>query len=266
MLNEGLLTTSALHTSPTSLSQHCDPDSGQIGSPTLERREKKGLAKLWSIVTGSAPRSKSEHNHLKPVDLEDTLQAHGLIDSDCSPVLPPQRGRPADRESADLKDALQAYGFIDGDQSVALPLRRGRPADRDGGRNRSRQHSSIPYLPGTVGQRLSQSLSQSPSQPVLIPQVQHRGSDGVQTRLLPDSPLFLDSNTPVCRRLIRRAFALDELPSLIEAIVSTEDERDAICSLARDDAQTLIDVIDEVRSTSVPVIRIGMETVCWLGT
>ena len=54
---------------------------------------------------------------------------------------------------------------------------------------------------------------------------------------------------PACERLLKRAFAPDELPSLIEAIFSNEDECSAIRSLLGNDAQTFIDVMDEVRST-----------------
>ena len=45
--------------------------------------------------------------------------------------------------------------------------------------------------------------------------------------------------------MIRRAFALHEFPSLIEAIFSSKDESDAIRCLLGDDAQAFIDVIDE---------------------
>jgi hypothetical protein len=57
--------------------------------------------------------------------------------------------------------------------------------------------------------------------------------------------LLLNSNTPACGRLIRRAFASHELPSLIETIFSSKDESDAIHCLLGDDAQAFIDVIDE---------------------
>ena len=54
--------------------------------------------------------------------------------------------------------------------------------------------------------------------------------------------------TPAYERLIRRAFTLYEFPSLIEAISSGEDKSDTADHLRGDDAQTLIDVIDEARS------------------
>ena len=61
-------------------------------------------------------------------------------------------------------------------------------------------------------------------------------------------PLFLNFDASAYKRLIRRTFALHELPSLIEAISSGEDKSDAADHLHGDDAQTLIDVIDEARS------------------
>ena len=63
-------------------------------------------------------------------------------------------------------------------------------------------------------------------------------------------PRFSDFNVPACGRLVRRAFALGELPSLIEVIFSSQDESDAIHRLLGDDTQAFIDVIDEARSAS----------------
>ena len=60
---------------------------------------------------------------------------------------------------------------------------------------------------------------------------------------------FLNFDTSACERLIRRTFALHELPSLIEAILS-KGANDTIHRLLRDDAQTFADVINEARSTS----------------
>ena len=51
-----------------------------------------------------------------------------------------------------------------------------------------------------------------------------------------------------CGRLIRHAFSLHELASLIDSILLDEDERETISSLPIDDAQTLVNVIDDVRS------------------
>jgi len=59
----------------------------------------------------------------------------------------------------------------------------------------------------------------------------------------------LDFNTPACQRLIKRAFTLLELPSLIETVFSSTGADDMIRRLCVDDAQTFVDVMDEVRST-----------------
>jgi len=56
---------------------------------------------------------------------------------------------------------------------------------------------------------------------------------------------------PACRRLVEHAFALHELPSLIEAIFLDKNESRMIESLLGDDAQTFIDVIDEVCPTFI---------------
>ena len=61
----------------------------------------------------------------------------------------------------------------------------------------------------------------------------------------------LDFAPSACRCLIGRASAPHEFPSLIEAVISSEDEGDAIRRLIGNDAQTFVDVIDEVRSTYV---------------
>jgi hypothetical protein len=57
------------------------------------------------------------------------------------------------------------------------------------------------------------------------------------------------TSTPARERLIKRAFALHELPSLIEAIFSGNDADDTIRCLLGEDAQTFIDVMDEARFT-----------------
>ena len=66
------------------------------------------------------------------------------------------------------------------------------------------------------------------------------------TPTVPSSFLYLD--TPAFQRLISRAFNMNELPSLIEAVFSSEGQAEVIRSLSEDDAQTFIDVTDEVRS------------------
>lgn len=64
-------------------------------------------------------------------------------------------------------------------------------------------------------------------------------------------PLFLDFDTQACQRLIKRAFAPHELPSLIEAVFSSANADDMIRCLCVDDVQTFIDVVGEVRSTRI---------------
>jgi len=79
------------------------------------------------------------------------------------------------------------------------------------------------------------------------------------------SPITHSFSTSACGRLIGRSFNRHELPSLIEAIFSGGDEGDAIGCLCRDDAQTFIDVIDEVRLAfarrrDIPLIELDIHT------
>lgn len=135
MPNGGVSNTSTLRAGLASWPQHGSPDPRQVAPPCPEekRKKKKGFAKFWSIVTGSAPRPKSEHSHSKTANLKAT-------------------------------GGSQVYGITDDDYPLAPPPPLSYLVDRDGGGNRPRRHSSTPYLPGTVGQQLSQSLPQSPSQ------------------------------------------------------------------------------------------------------
>ena len=74
----------------------------------------------------------------------------------------------------------------------------------------------------------------------------HRSS--TQQGLSSNSFFFFNFNIPVCQRLIERLFTPDDLPSMIEAVFSSTDEGDTIRRLYGDDAQTFIDVLDEVHS------------------
>lgn len=65
---------------------------------------------------------------------------------------------------------------------------------------------------------------------------------------IPCVMLILHDNA-ACERLISRTFSPHELPPLIEAIFSSEDEDKTIRSLPVGDAQTLINTMDEARST-----------------
>ena len=60
----------------------------------------------------------------------------------------------------------------------------------------------------------------------------------------------LNPGTSVVRRLIDRTFAKPECSSLIESLFSSKDGRNAIQGLQRDDAQSFVDILDEVRPTS----------------
>jgi hypothetical protein len=114
--------------------QHGNVDPQRAVSPGREEKQKKkkGLAKLWSIVTGSTPRSKSEHTHSKSMDFKST-------------------------------GGNQVYGAAEDDYPLAPPPPLSYLVDRDGSGNRPRRHSSTPFLPGTVGQPPNQSLPQSPN-------------------------------------------------------------------------------------------------------
>ena len=79
----------------TPLSRHGDPDPKGVGSSTAtleKQRKEKGLTGPRTIVTGSAPRPESEHNHSKSAALKVTSgnQAYGIVDDDCTPVPPLQ--------------------------------------------------------------------------------------------------------------------------------------------------------------------------------
>ena len=60
--------------------------------------------------------------------------------------------------------------------------------------------------------------------------------------------------------MVNRAFVPHELPSLMEAIFSSKDEGDIMHCLHGDDAQTFVDVIDEVRSTFVRISQSKVDT------
>ena len=107
---------------------------------------------------------------------------------------------------------------------------------------------------------LDATISSSERSPDLAPvdsdAVATTSVSGSGTSLVPLSPvLYGTSNTLLsqllgCGRAAKRAFALHELPSLIEVIFSSQDEGDTIRRLLGDDAQAFIDVIDEVYSIS----------------
>lgn len=135
MPNGGLPDTPHPRQNLVSWPQHGNPDPRKVSSPTPEekRKKKKGLAKIWSIVTGSSPRAKSEYSHSKSADLKAT-------------------------------GGNQVYGIADDDYPLAPPPPLSYLVDREGGGSRSRRHSSTPCLPGTIGQQSGKSLPRPPSQ------------------------------------------------------------------------------------------------------
>lgn len=84
-----------------------------------------------------------------------------------------------------------------------------------------------------------------------------------------DTPISLPNDKSIaCERLIERAFTVDELPSLIEAILSSADGGETIRRLPRGHAQSLIDAIYEACFTfSRPCKHINdVDMSCRLGT
>lgn len=79
------------------------------------------------------------------------------------------------------------------------------------------------------------------------------------------TPVLLNGNTTAWKRLITRAFATDELLSLIETVLSSGDGDELICRLPQDDAQTLVDAIDEARSAFACPRNLLMTPTCPVG-
>ena len=71
-----------------------------------------------------------------------------------------------------------------------------------------------------------------------------------RTLIAPQS-VFLNCNCPAFGRLLKRKFVSNELPSLIEAALTSKDVDDKISRLPSSDAQTLVDVLYEARHISV---------------
>ena len=68
-------------------------------------------------------------------------------------------------------------------------------------------------------------------------------------RTLINLRFFLNYDATARGRLLRRKFALRELPSIIDTILSSSSEGETIRCLPVSNAQAFIDVVDEVRST-----------------
>lgn len=69
---------------------------------------------------------------------------------------------------------------------------------------------------------------------------------------VPDLSNLVGLGVPACARLISRSFSPQQVISLIEAIFTSKEEVAMVRDLRRDDAQTFVDVVNEVRSTSYP--------------
>ena len=67
------------------------------------------------------------------------------------------------------------------------------------------------------------------------------------------SSLCLDSGSPAYKHLISWDFSQTEVVSLIKETFTSQDQVEAIDHLGRDDIQTFIDVVDEVRLTHNPL-------------
>ena len=67
--------------------------------------------------------------------------------------------------------------------------------------------------------------------------------------------LVLDSDKQAMRHLLSCAVPQDELPSVIETIISSAKSADIAGSLRGSDAQTFIDIIDEASYHITPSLR-----------
>jgi len=60
------------------------------------------------------------------------------------------------------------------------------------------------------------------------------------------------SGIPAWKRLVDRSLTADKRVSLIKIVLSDRNETDVIKCLQRDDAQSFIDVVDEVLYSFIP--------------
>ena len=75
------------------------------------------------------------------------------------------------------------------------------------------------------------------------------------TNRLSEPPPVLDFDKQALGRLLSLAFPQDELPSVIEAIISNAKPADIAGSLRGSDAQTFVDIIDEASYHITPSLR-----------
>ena len=86
--------------------------------------------------------------------------------------------------------------------------------------------------------------------PATPPQPPHPRKVVVDFTLVDPTRNTLTNRLLVFELLIRREFVPDQLPSLIETVLTCEDVDDIIRRLPKDDAQTFVDVMDEASSPS----------------
>ena len=73
----------------------------------------------------------------------------------------------------------------------------------------------------------------------------------VQNTNLPlDPPTTIGSHEKILRRLVSRNFLQDELCSLLGTVFSSKESTNTVLCLPGDDAQVVIDILDEVRRRS----------------
>ena len=75
------------------------------------------------------------------------------------------------------------------------------------------------------------------------------------TNNLSELPLIPDSGGLALKRLVSRTVPQDELPSVIETIVSNLKAADIVEQLRGNDTQTFVDIIDEACHRSIPSPR-----------
>ena len=75
------------------------------------------------------------------------------------------------------------------------------------------------------------------------------------TNHLSEPPLISDSGGLALQCLVSRAIPQDELPSVIETIVSNLKAADIVKRLRGNDAQTFADIIDEACNHVIPSLR-----------
>ena len=75
------------------------------------------------------------------------------------------------------------------------------------------------------------------------------------TNRLSEPPPVLDRDKQALGRLLSRAVSQDELPSVIETIISNAKAADIAGSFRGSDAQTFIDIIDEASYHITPPLR-----------